>query len=170
VEADGGGEVHRGRRGHGERVVCCPKVGGVRPLVLFSPTRFHKKILARGFSGLVRISRIRNKRRERSEKRPVRVVHFPHGLEVGGGIEVMDPVLSRAIMAMGRNWVSHGASASDTAHVRSRVAGEARCALGSRRLVPVKKSDPHGDVKSMPTYCDCKSARRVAQPQRESVS
>ena len=42
--------------------------------------------------------------RERSEKRLVRFVHFSHGQGVGGGIEVIDLVLFRAIIAVGSNW------------------------------------------------------------------
>ena len=88
----------------GPRVVCCRKVGGVRPLVLFSPTRFHTEDLGPRLLRLSPVQSHQNKTRERSEKRLVRFVHFPHGQGVGGGIEVMDLVLFRAIIAMGSNW------------------------------------------------------------------
>jgi hypothetical protein len=105
------------------RVVCCRKVG-VRRLVLFSPTRFHTEDLG---PRLLRLSPVQSQSEQNARalrETPCKIYAFPHGQGVGGGIEVMDTVLFRAIMAMGCIWgitrVRHVA-AEENAHVLALV-------------------------------------------------
>jgi hypothetical protein len=111
AEVDGEGGVHRGRRGHGEgeRVVWfCPKFEGVRPLFLFSADPIpHEDLGPR----LFRLSPDSATNARALRETPCKSHAFP--TRPGSWRKVLrvkcDPVLSRAIMAMGYKWASHGA-------------------------------------------------------------
>ncbi len=69
----------------GPRVVGCRRVG-VRPLVLFSPSRFQTENLGPRLLRLSPEHSRQNKTRERSEKGPCKNRAFPHGLGIEKGI------------------------------------------------------------------------------------
>jgi hypothetical protein len=135
----------------GLRVVGCRKVG-VRPLVLFSPSRFQTENLGPRLLRLSPEHSRQNKTRERSEKGPVRIVHSHTVWE-------LRKVYWRNACCTVPSDYSHGMqldyhaglyriTAENCAHVlHSRVVGEARCAIASWRSVSVKNSDRHGDIR-----------------------